>query len=499
MGNLLARINAETEQRTLGGVPWRPWASPWFGGRNSFGIGGPSHPMRALADQDGVLGLAAVYSATRFISDQIASLGIKTYRRNGDGTSTRIFGTGLLGDDVAGGGPQADGTLYDWLFSGSAACLLNGTSFGLITNRSAIPSAAYPDGLPTGIAWLAPERMHVVDDEVCPEDTRRARVYYNGRLMDRGQLVMLKAYSLPGRLAGISPVKAFSLLFNQGISALQFSSSWLEHGGFPPGTFQNVNEEVDDQQAKEVKRRLDDAIRSRSPLVYGRDWDYKPLTVPADEATFIRSMQLNASQVAAIYGVQPYRCGGTRNDGMAYSNQTQNTLDEISTTLRPWLVRWEHLLTSLLPSTQYATFDVSALLRTDPKTQSEIHQTQRNIGERTTNEIRAEADLPPVQGGDDSIPLSVLTGMMRSTRAIPKSYMPLLDLEPDRIAALLERLQAEDLTVPDTGQPVKLTSEAYLAQQITARKAELAKAEQLLAELRARPALPDSEDGDSDG
>ena len=93
------------------------------------------------------------------------------------------------------------------------------------------------------------------------------------------------------------------------------------NGGFPPGTFQNINEEVDSQQAKEIRRMLTDTIRERQPLVYGRDWDYKPLVVPQDEATFIKSMQLNATQVAAVFGVDPKRVGGTRADGMTYSQR----------------------------------------------------------------------------------------------------------------------------------------------------------------------------------
>src|SRR5207244_505490 len=102
------------------------------------------------------------------------------------------------------------------------------------------------------------------------------------------------------------------------------------------------------------------------------------LMIPQDESTFIQAMQLNATQVAAIYGVQPHRVGGTRNDGMTYSNVTMNLLDELTTTLRPWLTRWEHTLTSLLPSTQFVKFDTDEMLRTDPLSSNATSQIQRN-------------------------------------------------------------------------------------------------------------------------
>jgi HK97 family phage portal protein len=397
--------------------------------------------------QETVLGLAAVYSAVRFIADAIASLPIKVYRQRPDGSSERIYSSMLLGSPIAGGGPQVSGTLYDWLFTGCTSALLWGNAWGLITNRSGIPG---PDGqgLPTGIAWLPPDRMSVTDDEQQPENPFRAKIYYNGRLVEQSELVHMKAFSVAGRVEGISPIHAFSMLWSQGLETLKYSADWFTNGGFPPGTFQNISEEVDKSQADEIRRRLTDTIRLRQPLVYGRDWEYKPLTVPPNEATFIQAMQLNATQVAAIFGVRPQRVGGTRNDGLTYTNQTMDQLDELQNTLRPWLTRWEHLFTMLLPATQYAKFDTDALLKTDPHTRNQIYELQRTMGTRTQNEIRADDDLPKVVGGDDAIPLSVLQRMVTTTRAIPKALVPQVMLEVDHIAALLEEMQRKGLTAP---------------------------------------------------
>jgi len=420
--------------------------------------------------QETVLGLAAVYSSVRYIADAIASLPIKVYRALPDGTAQRIYSSMLLGSPVSGGGPQVSGTLYDWLFEGSTSALLHGNAWGLVTNRGGIPG---PDGngLPTGVAWLPPERMSVQDDEMQPENPLRARIYYNGRLMNRSELIQLKAFSVAGRVEGISPIRMFATLWSQGLSALKYSSDWFDNGGFPPGTFRNINEEVDEIQAKEIRRRLTDTIRLRQPLVFGRDWEYREITVPPNEAAFIQAMQLNATQVAAIFGVRPQRVGGTQNDGLHYTSQVMDQLDEVTNTLRPWLTRWEHLLTSLLPSTQYAKFDTDALLKMDPRTRTEVYQMQRNTGIRSANEIRAEDDLPEVAGGNDPLPLPVLERMISTTRSIPKSYLPLMVLEADMIADRLGKLADEhpDLVNPVTAQrpPLNKTPEQYLAGLIT--------------------------------
>jgi HK97 family phage portal protein len=377
----------------------------------------------------------------------------------------------LLGDEVSGGGPQVPGEqYYDWFFAGTTSALLHGTSWGLVTNRSGIPGADGL-GLPTGIAWLPPERMSVQDDEQQPENPLRARIYYNGRQVDRSQLVIMKAFSVAGRVEGISPMRAFAQLYSQGLHALDYSASWFENGGFPPGAFRNINETVDESQSKVIRRQLTDTIRLRQPLVFGADWEYTPISVPVDEAIFVTGMQLNATQVASVYGVQPWRVGGTRAEGMTYSNVTMNQLDELQTTLRPWLRRWEHLLTSLLPSTQYAKFDVDEYLRMDPRTRNEVYQIQRNIGTRTAEEIRADDDRPPLEGGDDPIPLLMLERMASTTRLIPKSVLPLVDLEADLVADKLQEMETEhpELVNPMTADkpPLQKTPEQYLGGLMT--------------------------------
>lgn len=465
MRNLVDRINYET--RTIGGVPWQPWKNPYW----RFNIGGPVHPSRDVYGQDTVLGLAALYGSVRFIADQVASLPINVYRRLPNGSSERVFSTMLLGDEVSGGGPQVPGEqYYDWFYTGTTSALLHGTAWGLITNRSGIPG---PDGLglPTGVAWLPPERMTVMEDEQQPENPLRARIYYNGRQVRRSELVIMKAFSIAGRVDGISPMRAFATLFAQGLQELDYSATWFENGGFPPGTFRNINETVDESQAKVIRRQLTDTLRQRQPLVYGADWEYTPILVPPDEATFVKSMQLNATQVAAVYGVQPHRVGGTRADGLTYSNVTMNQLDELQTTLRPWLRRWEKLLTAMLPATQYAKFDVDEYLRMDPETRNKVYQIQRNMGTRTQNEIRADDDHAPVQGGDDPIPLTVLERMAATTRTLPKSIVPLVIFEADHVADKLEQMEKEDpqLLNPMTADrpPLQSTPEQYLGRLMT--------------------------------
>jgi HK97 family phage portal protein len=434
------RINAEV--RAIGGVPWQPWRNPYW----RFDIGGPVHPFREVGGVDEIVGLAAVYSCVRFIADALASLPINVYRRKGDGTSQLMPDSQLLHN------PSADlnTTVYDWLFMCMTSALLWGNAWGLISSRTGVSS---PNGLgyPQTIEWLPPDHVQVQDDEQQPWNPLRAKVYLQGREIPREQLVQVRAFVIPGRLEAISPLRAFAMLFGQGTAALRYSADWFRSGGFPPGTFQNLAEEVDAEAAREIRQRLTDTLRTRQPLVYGKDWDYRPVVVPPNEAAFVEAMQLNATQVAAIYGVPPTKVGGRRGDSLTYATQEQETLSIITDTLRPWLVRMEHLLTALLPSTQYARFNTDALLKTDLKTRSDIYRTQREIGMVTIDEIRQKEDLPPLPGdlGGETIPLDTLSRMSGTTRAIPKSMLPQLKLEAEIVAELLEKFEKEGWTQPE--------------------------------------------------
>ena len=418
---------------------------------------------------DQVLGLAAIYSAVRIIADMIASLPVNVYRYDSNGVPVKLPSSQLLDS------PSVTGTLYDWLFMGTASALLHGNGIGYITSRTGVPAGASGLGLPATIEWLPMERVHIQDDEAQPWNPLRAKFFFDGRQLEREEIVHLRAFVVPGRTAAISPLRAFATLISQGLGALDYSETWYKNGGFPPGTFQNTAEEVDRQQATEIRQRLTDTLRTHQPLVYGRDWEYKAISIPPNEAAFVESMQLNATQVAAIYGLPPERIGGKRGDSLTYSTEQQEVLAIITDTLRPWLVRWEQLLKTILPNTQFAKFDVDQLLKTDLKTRYEIFGQQLDMGIRTADEIRRQDDLPGLPGdvGKSTIPLKILERMAATTRAIPKAILNEVVLEQELAAELLLKLQALGVVAPDDpGEPqVKAGPLEYLGRQLTLSRA----------------------------
>ena len=295
-----------------------------------FSQGGPIHPSRAFYGLDHALGLPALYSCVRLLAESLASLPIKIYTRHpGGGSAIRYTGPSIFDS------PSTSANLYDWVYQCMTSLLLHGNAWGFVTGRDGY-------GYPTGIDWIPPDMVNVMDDEQQPWNPLRTRVYVYGRLIAdwRSELFHIRAFTVPGRTEGISPLRSFAMTVMSGLETQRYGQDWFAAGGFPPGTFKNNELEVDPDSSNQIRAQLTSAIQNRQPLVYGRDWDYKPVVVPPAEAQFIETLQMNATLLASVYGLPPDRVGGTRGDSLTYNCADADT--EILT-LRGWLKHGEVL------------------------------------------------------------------------------------------------------------------------------------------------------------
>jgi HK97 family phage portal protein len=424
-------LRSAVEQRVIGGVPWRPWDSPYM----RYDVGGPVHPTRAFYGPDDALGLPAFYAGVKLLSFNAASLPIRVYQHL-DGGASHMRWLGPTFFDR----PSAIDTPFDWMSTLMASVQVQGNAWGFITGKDSY-------GYPTGIEWVPPQDVHVIE----PEDQQtwnpmRAKVFFWGREVvwygPDAEVFHIKGLPMPGRIEGISPLRAFALTLLAGKEAQQYGTSWYEAGGFPPGTFQNSEIEIDAEAAAEIRQSLVTSLRRREPLVYGRDWDYKPVTVPPSEAQFIDAMQLNATQIAAILNLPPDRLGGTRGDSMTYNTVVQANL-EIIESLRPWLVKFEQSFFDLLPRKRFTKFYTDELLKTDLLQRVQIYEIMRNIGIKTADEIRLELDMEPLKGGigDEGLPLTLMNAMGTRAGAIPKSLLKAVVLEMDVATDRLIKLE----------------------------------------------------------
>lgn len=366
------RRRDDVESRDITDVPWD--------------VGGQSP---ATVTYQRALTLTPVYAAHRHLSDNISALPLDAFRKLGDKREpmTSLPQLFRLLDD--------EGDLVDWVSTAVMSLASRGNAVGLILERDGM-------GFPTMIEWLPMDDVHVDD-----ENPLRPLWYWKGRLMDPTELVHVPLIKLPGKVLGLSPIEYAALTISSGLEAQTYGNDWFAAGGIPPGKFKNSAKKIDSKEAEVIRARLVSSMRTHKPLVYGMDWDYDPFSIPPEQAQFVETLQLNANQIATIYGIAPEEIGGVPGNSMTYQNEEHRQTRRMHD-LRPWLVRLEHKFSSWLPDRQHVRFNVDAVIRADTQTRYEVYKLAREMGLLSIDEIRALEDLPPLPGGKgkDAAPLN---------------------------------------------------------------------------------------------
>jgi len=355
-----------------------------------------SFPSAPLADPsalsvDGALRLAPVFAAGRLLASAVSTLPLQRYRKVGD-RREKLPQTGFFEN------PAMVGTYRDWIFKSMTSLVYQGNAVGVVIERDDLEYA-------TKIEWLNPADVRVDDSMPIGKVGSPTDPVWHWRdvRLPTEDVVHIPWFTLPGRVWGLSPIGAYAVSTSTGLAAQRFADDWYKSGGVPPGRFKNVNQTITPQQATSIKQRLLAAIRSHEPLVYGNDWDYEAITVSPNDAKFVETARLTATQIASIYGVPPEMIGGETGGTYTYSSPEQRQIEFVQFALLPWLVTLEQPFSRLLPRNQYVKFNADAFVRVDIGTRYKNYLTARQMGKNNIDEIRAmedEAPLPNGQGQD---------------------------------------------------------------------------------------------------
>jgi HK97 family phage portal protein len=367
--------------------------------------GGGSFASVDLRRAESALQKVAVSAAIDLIAGIASQLPLQTFRAQPDGTG-RVIGSPKLVQDP-GGDDQGCG---DWIYQYIGSKLMRGNAYG------AVGSYDLSTACPTQIVLYHPDDVHGWRDR---DGIIHWRV--NGKEVPASQVWHRRAYPIAGQLLGMSQISRHATVIGQGIAAARFGMQFFTDGGHPTVVMQNSEEEIDQAKAKQVKARLmSTAWGSREPLVTGRGWDFKTLSVSPNESQFLETQKYTAAECARMFGpcvaeILGYESGGS----MTYANQEQRALDFLKFTLNRWLRDVEAVFTRYLPKPQYVRFDRRVLLETDLMTRYNAHRVARDIGLSNIDEIRAMEDLPPLPDGQgqDFAPLMIQVAAARGIDA----------------------------------------------------------------------------------
>lgn len=322
------------------------------------------------------LHLIPAFASVRHIVDYVSTLPVDFYRKNGDRrTPAPVPELIRNADDEYG--------LDNWFGQLAFGIATRGNAVGKIT--------AMGQSGPTMIEW-AQYWSSVGYAETDPW-------FINGKQLGYQSVAQVRWIAHPGRRLGLSPIEHFMSMARAGLSAQEYANVG-RGGGLPLAELTNtLLSEMPEELIAAARSAAVSAFASGRPFVHGKDWTLTPVAIPPNQLQFIETLKLSATQIAAIYGIDPREIGGAASESLTYTNDESRALNRAHN-MRPYLVRIENAVNRWISGPVYMKFNIDATIRADVKTRTDVIGAQIADGRLSVDEARALDDLPPVLNGD---------------------------------------------------------------------------------------------------
>lgn len=338
-------------------------------------------------DIDTSLKLSVVQGCVKVLSEDIASLPLFIYK------------------DIKGGKEKAkDHELYNLLHLAPNAYMDSFTFFSTAMTQALLwgncyCEIVYKKGKVESLFLLPPAKTQKMIIKGKP--WYKVKVGNEDRFL-RDEYVLHIMYMSKDGVSGISPIEEAADVFNLSYFVQTYSKKLFENGTNTGGVLEhpgNLSDAAGENLRKSfnINKGLENSHRM---MILEEGMKYSKMSIPPNDAQMIESRKFQIEDIARIYRVPLHLIQSL--DHATNNNIEHQSLDYVTHTLRPWLVRWERQLKlKLFFGTDYsAEFKVDGLLRGDYKTRMEGYGIGRQNGFLTVNEIRALENMNSVPEGD---------------------------------------------------------------------------------------------------
>lgn len=358
-------------------------------------------------NEQSALQLAAVYSCIYVLSSSMAQLPLHVLRRTkGADGKERVERASdhpafyLLHDE-----PNQWQTSYEWRETSMNHTLSFGNGFTEIKRNKRTGelselvlhdpwSVGEPERGKVSRNWLYP-----VWDE---EDQRTSAV----RPSD---MIHIKAFTSRKKW-GISPVRQHAETIGLGLAAQTYGNQFFGSGGRPSGILINKAPTQKSDGRDNLKKAWKAAGigegGGRTALLHG-DIDYKPITIPPEEAQFLETRKFTRSEIAGIYNVPAHMINDL--EKATFSNISEQAIQFVRHSMMPHVVKHEQELNRKVFTEEerkagyYVKFNLAGLLRGTPKERAQFYHYGITDGWMDRNEARAFEDMNPRDGLDQML------------------------------------------------------------------------------------------------
>lgn len=357
-------------------------------------FGAPVTVSGAAISPASALRVPAVNSAIALISGAIGSLPAKAF-------STK---SGIGGKRAAKDHP-AYKLVHDWANEWTSASKLRkkltidalcyGSGFAY-TNRNAV-------GEPVEFIRFDPQSITVKTDQATGEPVYSQRLS-NGRERVFGYQDMLHI-SAP---LGMSPIKAGREAIGLASVLERHAAQLFANGARPSLVFENEGSAPEGERGATVIKRIKDAYAAwranGGPMVLDSGWKANQHTFTSTDAQFLENRRFQTEEIARVFRIPPHLLFDLSR--ATWSNAEEMFQSFLTLTLRSWLDEWEAAYARVLLTPEerdagyYIEFVIDDLLTANAATRVTVQRQLRAMGAITANEVRAQLNMPAMEGGD---------------------------------------------------------------------------------------------------
>lgn len=355
-------------------------------------FGGATTASGVSVNEEKAIGLSAVYSAVRVISESLAVLPLQVFKRTSKGRDLMYDHPlyRILHDE-----PNTYQTAFTWRETGAAHQCLWGNAYSYI-QRDALGRIF---GLiPIEPSWMEPKL-----------DTKRNKIFYvlNGKdVIEQSNIIHTPALSFDG-IKGKSPVQlareSYGLAFAQETYGAKFFGNGANLNGVitHPG---KISEKALKNLQASWNKKYGGIDNAQKTAILEEGMKLEKMSVPPEEAQFLESRKFQINEVARWFRIPPHLLADL--DRATFNSVEQLDIGFIKYSLSPWLKRWEQelnrkLLTEDEKKDHYIEFNVEGFLRGDVKTRTEYYSKMIASRVLNPNEVRRMENRNDYEGGDE--------------------------------------------------------------------------------------------------
>lgn len=319
-------------------------------------------PVKALR-------LTAVYAAVRVIAESIASLPvvIGEDEDSGDGGREIVSGDDRL--ELLDAFPNEEMTAMELIETWLAHAMLWGHGYLYIVRG--------PDGMPQELWPLDPSKTSTIRAK------QSGRLVYVTQLpsggsqkLDPADVIDLKS------ILGFSPIRVAREALGAAVAAEEYAGRFWANNARPGGLIElpdTMEEDEMDEFMVRWRAGHEGLKRSQITGILSGGATWKDVGIAPGLAQFIETRQFGVREVARLFRIPPHMIGDLEGT-VTRASIEQQSIEFVTYTLRPWIVRAEQAMRLKLfnrkddiATRRFAEFQVDALMRGDVKSRYDAY------------------------------------------------------------------------------------------------------------------------------